>query len=57
MSIYRELDPIPEHRTQFAFKGNTENIAKENIPNTHAQTNILISKYNMFQDMSLSQIP
>ena len=24
MSIYRELDPMPEHRTQFGFKGKRE---------------------------------
>ena len=33
MSIYGELDPRPEHRTQFAFKGKREDIAKLNIPN------------------------
>ena len=33
MSIYRELDPMIEHRTQFAFKGKREHIAKVNIPN------------------------
>ena len=33
MSIYGELDPMPEHRTQFAFKGKTEHIAKVIIPN------------------------
>ena len=33
MSIYRELDPMVEHRTQFAFKGKREHIAKVNIPN------------------------
>ena len=33
MSIYGELDPVIEHRTQFAFKGKREHIAKVNMPN------------------------
>ena len=33
MSIYGELDPVPEYRTQFAFNGKTEYIAKVNKPN------------------------
>ena len=33
MSIYGELNPKPEHRTQFAFKGKREHIVKVNIPN------------------------
>ena len=33
MSIYRELDPMPERRTKIAFKGKREYIAKVNIPN------------------------
>ena len=33
MSIYDELNPEPEHRTQFAFKGKREHIVKVNIPN------------------------
>ena len=33
MSVYRELDPMIEHRTQFAFQGKREDIAKVNIPN------------------------
>ena len=33
MSVYGELDPIVEHRTQFAFKGKREHIAKVNMPN------------------------
>ena len=32
MSIYRELDPIAEHRIQLALKGKREHIAKVNIP-------------------------
>ena len=33
MSIYRELDPMVEHKTQFVFKGKREHIAKANTPN------------------------
>ena len=33
MSVYGELDPMEEHRTQFAFKGKREHIAKVNTPN------------------------
>ena len=33
MSVYGELDPIVEHRTQFAFKCKREHIAKVNMPN------------------------
>ena len=33
MSIYGELNPIAEHRTQFDFKGKTEHIAKVSMPN------------------------
>ena len=33
MSVYGELDPMVEHRTQFAFKDKREHIAKANIPN------------------------
>ena len=33
MSIYGELNPEPEHRTQFAFNGKREHIVKVNIPN------------------------
>ena len=33
MGIYGELDPVSEHRTQLAFKGKREHIAKVNIPN------------------------
>ena len=32
MSVYRESDPMIEHRTQFAFSGKREHIAKVNIP-------------------------
>ena len=33
MSVYGELDPMLEHRTQFALKGEREHIAKVNKPN------------------------
>ena len=33
MSVYGELDPMIEHRTQFAFKGKREHITKVNMPN------------------------
>ena len=33
MSVYEELDPMVEHRTQFAFKGKREHISKVSIPN------------------------
>ena len=33
MSVYREIDPMVEHRTQLAFKGKREHIVKVNIPN------------------------
>ena len=33
MSVYGELDPIVEHRTQFAFKGKREHMAKVNMSN------------------------
>ena len=33
MSFYRELNPMAEHRIQFAFKGRREHITKTNTPN------------------------
>ena len=33
MSVYGELDPMVEHRTQFTFKGKREHIAKVKMPN------------------------
>ena len=33
MNVYGELDLMVEHRTQFAFKGKREHIAKVNMPN------------------------
>ena len=33
MIVYGELDSMVEHRTQFAFKGKREHIAKVNIAN------------------------
>ena len=33
MSVYGELDPMLEHRTQFAFKSKREHLSKVNMPN------------------------
>ena len=33
MSVYQELDPMVEHRTQFSFKGQSEHIARVNMSN------------------------
>ena len=33
MSIYGELDPMPEHKTQFVFNDKREHKTKENISN------------------------
>ena len=33
MSVYGELDPMAEHRTQYVFKGKREYISKVNTPN------------------------
>ena len=33
MSVYGELDPMVENRTQFAFKGKREHIPKVNMLN------------------------
>ena len=33
MRLYKELDPMIKHMTQFAFKGKREHIAMENTPN------------------------
>ena len=46
MSVYEELDPMIEHRTQFAFKGKREHTAKINMPiiaypNQHTDIEIL----------------
>ena len=41
MSVYKELDPMPEHMTQFDFKGKREHIATVNTPNIAYQVNTL----------------
>ena len=57
MSIYRELDPKSQRRTQLAFNGKREDVAKVS-PNQHIQISILILKYPMVQEiMSLCHIP
>ena len=33
MNVYKELDPMIEHRTHFAFKSKRKHIAKANMPN------------------------
>ena len=33
MRIYGELNPEPEHRTRFAFKGKRKHMVTVNIPN------------------------
>ena len=33
MSVYGELDPMIEHKTQFVFKGKRKHIATFNTPN------------------------
>ena len=33
MSVYGELNPMAEHRTQFAFKRKGEHIVTTNMPN------------------------
>ena len=40
MSVYGELDPMIEHRTQFYFKGKREHIALVNMPNIAYMSNI-----------------
>ena len=32
MSLYGDLDPMVEHRTQFAFRDKREHVAKVNMP-------------------------
>ena len=53
MIIYGELDPMIEHRTQFAFKDKREHIAKVNMLNIiwHIQINILTLKTHMVQEI------
>ena len=45
MTFYKQLDPMSEYRTQFAFKGKREHIGKLNIthltyPNQHTDNEI-----------------
>ena len=52
MSAYGELDPMVEHRTQFAFKGKREHITKVNMPNILNMPIItLILKYQMVPEI------
>ena len=50
MSIYGKLDPVAEHRIQFAFKGKIEYIAMANTPNIAIQLSILILRYSRYQE-------
>ena len=49
MSIYGELDPMVEYRTQFAFKGKREHIFKVSIPNIAYPGQPMILEYYMVQ--------
>ena len=51
MRVYGELDPMVEHRTQFAFKGKREHIAKVNIPNIAYPNQNITMKYHMVQEI------
>ena len=55
MSVYRELDPMVEHRTQFAFKGKIEHIAKVNMPNKAFLGQHIDIIYDTYKDLYLSQ--
>ena len=54
MSIYGELNPEPEHRTQFAFEGKREHIVKVNIPN-FGYPNQYIDVEITYKDLYLSK--
>ena len=51
MSIYGELDPMVEHRTQFAFKDKREHIAKVNMPNIAYPNHLIETEYQMVQEI------
>ena len=51
MGVYGELDPVVEHRKQFAFKGRREHIAKVNMPNMAYPNNKLTLKYRMTREI------
>ena len=55
MSIYEKIDPMPEHRTQFAFKGKREHIAKVNISNMVYPNQHIDIKTMSHEAMSLCQ--
>lgn len=58
MSVYVEKYLMPEHRTQFAFKGKREHSAKETHQILRIQTNALKLKYHMVEKIvQLCQIP
>ena len=57
MSIYRELDPMPEHRREFGFKAKREHIAKENMQNmAYSNQNIDIKiLYSLRDDVAVPE--
>ena len=58
MSLYRELDPMIEHRIQFASKTRDSILLVLTYQAWHIQANILTSKYRRAQKIVwLYQIP
>ena len=58
MTVYRELDPMVEHRTQFAFKGKRKHVAKVNMPNiAYPNQHIDIEIPHGSRDHVIIQIP
>ena len=51
MSVYGELDPMVEHRTQFALNGKREHIAKVNIPNIAYPSQHIDTDIHMVQEI------
>ena len=47
MSIYKQLDLMVEHRSQFAFKGKRGTFPRPASQTQHTQVNTLTSKYLM----------
>ena len=58
MSAFGKLDPVVEHRIQFAVKGKREHIAKVNMPNiAYPSQHIGIEIPHGSKDHVLYQIP
>ena len=51
MNVYRELDPMIEHRTHFAFKSKRKHIAKASMPNIAYPSQHIELKYCMAQEI------